>query len=109
VAAHPGNVRTGFGRDTPLPVRLALRPRLRALTWWLLQGPADGGAVPGTCPVDPAARGDYYGSPGRAQFTGHPVRVESSARSNDTEARRRLWEESERLTGVTYRIAEPVR
>ncbi|WP_433890138.1 oxidoreductase [Streptomyces sp. CA-111067] len=110
VAAHPGNARTEFGRDMPLPVRVALHPRLRALTWWLLQDPRTAALSPVRAAVDPVARGgDYYGPPGRAQFTGHPVRVESSARSYDTEAQRRLWEESERLTGVTYRIAEPVR
>jgi len=27
VAAHPGNARTEFGRDMPLPVRLAMNPR----------------------------------------------------------------------------------
>jgi len=46
--------------------------------------------------------GEYYGPPGRAQFTVYPARVESSARSHDIEAQRRLWQESERLTGVTY-------
>lgn len=56
-----------------------------------------------TSATDPDARGgDYYGPPGLAQFTGHPTRVESSARSHDAESRRRLWQESERLTGVTY-------
>lgn len=52
----------------------------------------------------PVPGGDYYGPPGRAQFTSHPVRVDSSAGSHDTAAGRRLWEESERLTGVTYPI-----
>jgi hypothetical protein len=62
--------------------------------------------------TDPGARGgDYYGPPGRAQFTGHPVRVDSSAGSHDTAAGRRLWAESERLTGVSYPIGAgtPVR
>lgn len=55
--------------------------------------------------VDPEARGgDYYGPPGRAQFTGYPTKVRSSAESHDVEKQRRLWAESERLTGVTYDI-----
>ena len=65
-------------------------------------------AVTGLAPAeddDPdTGGGDYYGPPGRAQFTGYPVRVESSARSHDPAVARRLWQESERLTGVTYPV-----
>lgn len=58
--------------------------------------------------ADPAARGgDYYGPPGRLQYTGYPVRVGSSARAHDKGAQRRLWEISEDLTGVSYRIPAP--
>jgi hypothetical protein len=38
-------------------------------------------------------------------MTGSPVPVESSARSRDVHAQRRLWKLSEQLTGVTYEIA----
>ncbi|MGI8451714.1 MAG: oxidoreductase [Streptosporangiaceae bacterium] len=104
VAAHPGNARTEFGRDMPRAVRIAMSPRLRALTWWLMQSPQVGALATVRAAADPGAHGgDYYGPPGRAQFTGHPVRADSSAGSHDT-ADRRLWEESERLTGVTYPI-----
>jgi hypothetical protein len=58
--------------------------------------------------ADPAARGgDYYGPPGRLQYTGYPARVDSSARSHDAAAQGRLWEVSEQLTGVSYRILAP--
>jgi NAD(P)-dependent dehydrogenase (short-subunit alcohol dehydrogenase family) len=107
LAAHPGNARTEFGRDMPIWVRLAMRPQLRMLTWWLLQSPQRGALATLRAAVDPDARGgDYYGPPGRAQFTGYPTRVESSARSHDVAAQRRLWQESERLTGVTYPVGE---
>jgi NAD(P)-dependent dehydrogenase (short-subunit alcohol dehydrogenase family) len=103
VAAHPGNARTEFGRDMPLPVRVMMRPQLRMLTWWLMQDPERGALAAVRAAVDPDARGgDYYGPPGRAQFTGYPTRVESSERSHDTAAQRRLWRESERLTDITY-------
>jgi len=49
--------------------------------------------------------GEYYGPDGWHEWTGHPVRVESIPRSHDAAAQRRLWETSEQLTGVTYRIA----
>lgn len=35
---------------------------------------------------------------------GNPKRVESNARSRDTDAATRLWALSEQLTGVTYCI-----
>jgi NAD(P)-dependent dehydrogenase (short-subunit alcohol dehydrogenase family) len=106
VAAHPGNARTEFGRDMSGVVRVAMSPRLRALTWWLMQSPQAGALATVRAATDPQARGgDYFGPPGRAQFTGYPVRVESSAASRDPEVARRLWEESQRLTGVSYPIA----
>ena len=106
VAAHPGNARTEFGRDMYRVVRVAMSPRLRALTWWLMQSPQVGALATVRAATDPEARGaDYFGPPGRAQFTGYPVRVASSARSHDPEAARRLWAESERLTGVSYPIS----
>lgn len=107
VAAHPGNVRTGFGREMPLPVRVMTHPRLRTLTWWLLQSPQKGALATTRAAVDPDVRGgDYYGPPGRAQFTGYPDRVRSTAGSHDAAAQRRLWQESERLTGITYPVAD---
>ena len=110
VAAHPGNARTEFGREMPLPVRVMMRPRFRLLTWWLMQSPRKAALATVRAAVDPDARGgDYYGPPGRAQFTGYPTRVRSSAGSYDTAAQRRLWQESERLTGVAYPLGESAR
>jgi NAD(P)-dependent dehydrogenase (short-subunit alcohol dehydrogenase family) len=108
VAAHPGNARTEFGREMPLPVRVMMRPELRMLTWWLMQSPQKGALASVRAAVDPDVRGgDYYGPPGRVQFTGYPTRVQSTVRSLDTAAQRRLWQESERLTGITYPVGEP--
>jgi len=92
VAAHPGNARTEFGRELNPLIRVGMSPRLRMLTWWLMQSPQMGALSTVRAAVDPDARGgDYYGPPGRAQFTGYPTRVESTARSHDTQAQRRLW------------------
>src|SRR6202042_265790 len=92
VAAHPGNARTESGRDMPRAVRIAMSPRLRALTWWLMQSPQVAGLATVRAATDPDAHGgDYYGPAGRAQFTGHPVRVDSSAGSHDPAAGRPPW------------------
>jgi NAD(P)-dependent dehydrogenase (short-subunit alcohol dehydrogenase family) len=103
VASHPGNARTEFGRDMPPFVRVAMSPRLRMFTWWLLQSPQIGALATVRAAVDPETHGgDYYGPPGRAQFTGYPVRVAAAARAHDSDVQLRLWRESQRLTGVTY-------
>ena len=105
LAAHPGNARTELWRHTPQLTRTLYRPGLRTLTFWFAQSAAAGALATLRAAADPAARGgEYYGPPGRLQYTGYPVRVESSARSRDTADARRLWELSERLTGVSYRI-----
>jgi NAD(P)-dependent dehydrogenase (short-subunit alcohol dehydrogenase family) len=98
LAAHPGTSRTELTRHLPAWMRagalvvpnqssaMGALPTLRAAT-------------------DPGAQGgEYYGPAGFGEFTGPARRVESSARSRDGEAGRRLWDESERLTGVTYPV-----
>ena len=37
-------------------------------------------------------------------MTGYPVVVRSNGKSHSAEAQRRLWTESERLTGVSYPV-----
>jgi NAD(P)-dependent dehydrogenase (short-subunit alcohol dehydrogenase family) len=108
IAAHPGNARTRFARDMPAIARAMLSPRLRPLTFWLMQ-PAEASALAIVrAATDPAARGgEYYGPAGWNEWTGHPVRVESIPRSHDADAQLRLWQVSEQLTGVTYSIRVP--
>ena len=69
------------------------------------QGAAMGALPTLRAATDPAAAGgEFYGPGGLAQAKGYPVRVSPAARSRDESARRRLWDESERLTGVTYPV-----
>jgi NAD(P)-dependent dehydrogenase (short-subunit alcohol dehydrogenase family) len=105
LAAHPGNSRTELWRTSSRLEQALLGPRLALLNSWLIQT-AQAGALPTLrAATDPAAQGgDYLGPPGRLQFAGPPTRVESNARSHDAGAQRRLWEISERLTGVTYQL-----
>jgi NAD(P)-dependent dehydrogenase (short-subunit alcohol dehydrogenase family) len=105
LAAHPGNASTALWRTSSGLERALISGRLSFLNFWLVQN-AERGAIPTLrATVDPSARGgDFYGPRGPFQYTGDPVAVESSPRSHDPEAQRRLWEASEELTGVTYRI-----
>ena len=102
VAAHPGNARTDLWRHSRANQAL-YHPGLRPLTFWFAQSGHLGALATLRAATDPAAGGgDYYGPSGRLQFTGHPVRVDSSAASHDEADARRLWAISEELTGVSY-------
>jgi NAD(P)-dependent dehydrogenase (short-subunit alcohol dehydrogenase family) len=108
LAAHPGVVRTELWRTSSLAERVLVSPRLRLLTSWAIQDCARGALPTLRAAADPAARGgEYYGPGGFREYTGYPVRVESSARSHDAAAQHRLWEVSEQLTGVSYQLPTP--
>jgi NAD(P)-dependent dehydrogenase (short-subunit alcohol dehydrogenase family) len=108
LAAHPGVVRTDLWRTSSGLERVLVSPRLRLLTGWAVQD-SERGALPTLrAATDPAARGGaYYGPGGYKEFTGYPVLVQSTDRSHDASAQRRLWEISEQLTGVTYPLPAP--
>ena len=48
--------------------------------------------------------GQYFGPDGFAELRGYPKVVASSSKSHDADVQRRLWEVSERLTGVVYPV-----
>jgi NAD(P)-dependent dehydrogenase (short-subunit alcohol dehydrogenase family) len=108
LAAHPGLARTALWRWDPLPVRILASGVLLPLTFWLAQNPRMGALPALRAATDPAAcGGEYYGPGGWREYTGPPVRVESSAASHDVAAQHRLWQMSEQLTGVSYRLELP--
>ncbi len=100
LAAHPGISATGLA-DHFLQGRVV----------WLIQGlmnlffqSAEMGALPGLrAATDPQARpGSYYGPGGKGERSGFPVVVSSNQASHNKEDAARLWEISEKLTGVSY-------
>jgi NAD(P)-dependent dehydrogenase (short-subunit alcohol dehydrogenase family) len=101
LAAHPGTSSTELTRNMPAALQMANR----AIGWTFTQS-AQMGALPTLrAATDPAARGgEYYGPGGRFELKGYPRRVQSSARSYDGSTQRWLWQESERLTSVTYPV-----
>ena len=99
LAAHPGLSRTELWRNESFAVKLALR----AFGPFMMQNAAMGALPTLRAAVDPQARGGaYYGPSGRKQYTGHPIVVEASPAAHDEETQRRLWAESERLTGIVF-------
>jgi NAD(P)-dependent dehydrogenase (short-subunit alcohol dehydrogenase family) len=101
LAAHPGTSSTELTRNMPAVLQTANR----AIGWTFTQS-AQMGALPTLrAATDPAARGgEYYGPGGRFELKGYPRRVQSSGRSHDESTQRRLWQESEQLTSVTYPV-----
>jgi len=101
VAAHPGLTRTDLARYLSRVMTafyvLAERP--------LAQRAAIGALGTLRAATDPAVHGgEYYGPVRWRGERGCPERISSSERSHDEGAQRRLWQESERLTGVRYAI-----
>jgi NAD(P)-dependent dehydrogenase (short-subunit alcohol dehydrogenase family) len=101
LAAHPGKARTELIRYLPT----WLRWEDLVIEQPLGQSAAMGALTTLRAAADPAARGgEYYGPGGRGELRGYPRLVASSERARDVEAQQQLWQESERLTGVSYPV-----
>lgn len=104
LAAHPGTARTELSRYLPV-LSKAMGQGLAALNSRFVQDAAMGALPTLRAATDPAAvGGTYYGPDGFGQLTGYPVVVTSTTRSYNKAAQRRLWAESEQLTGITYPV-----
>ena len=100
VAAHPGVSDTNlFNHAAPKWLMNLLRP----LFLFMIQ-PASMGALPEIrAAVDANVKGgQYYGPDGKKEVKGYPVVVESTEASHNEEDARKLWELSEKLTGVSF-------
>ncbi len=101
LASHPGFTKSELMRHSPGWLRFLADTAGQPF----YQG-ADKGATPALrAATDPGAHGgEYYGPSGFMELKGSPVVVKSTARSHDEAKQKRLWEESERLTGVTHPV-----
>ena len=104
VACHPGYAATNLQ---------TAGPRMAGATWMeaaseFLNRVAAQSATMGALPTLYAASapdihgGDYIGPEGFGEMWGHPKTVQSTRRSHDTAVAAKLWEVSEKLTGVCY-------
>jgi NAD(P)-dependent dehydrogenase (short-subunit alcohol dehydrogenase family) len=95
-AAHPGSTRTELQRHSGL---------MNAIVAVFSQQPPEG-ALPTLYAATAAdvRGGEYFGPSGFAGCLGPPGRARSSPRANDASAALRLWDVSERLTGVSFGI-----
>ncbi|MEU0401980.1 oxidoreductase [Streptomyces sp. NPDC006197] len=101
VLAHPGYTATNLQmKDTSGLAKLFFG---RVGNPLLAQRP-ERGALPQLYAATDAsvAGGEFIGPDGMGELRGAPTRVRLSEAAGDPETGRRLWEESERLTGVRY-------
>ncbi|MHA1740299.1 MAG: oxidoreductase [Candidatus Heimdallarchaeota archaeon] len=103
VASHPGFSNTSMADH----MYSGLVQFLRKLLGFILQS-AEKGALPTIrAATDPEVKGgEYYGIKGLFcnERRGRPVIVESSKKSYDLEDAKKLWEISEKLTGIKFVI-----
>ena len=101
VAAHPGISNSELWRHIPV----TNLPGVMKLAGLITNSPAVGGLATLRAATDPAVQGgQYYGPSGFNEMIGHPVLVDSNAKSHDVDVQKRLWTVSEELTGVKYGI-----
>ncbi|MEO3923553.1 SDR family oxidoreductase [Micromonosporaceae bacterium B7E4] len=112
-AAHPGATITNLQVTGPThggrSLRLnGIRNRLLYLVPWVWQE-IPGGALPAVYAATSAAAegAGYYGPDGFGELNGGPAPAKVPALALDETAAARLWEVSERLSGVTYPDPRP--
>jgi NAD(P)-dependent dehydrogenase (short-subunit alcohol dehydrogenase family) len=93
-AAHPGWTGTDLQRHSGL---------IRFFNVFFAQTPPMGALPTLRAATDPEANGgDYYGPKGFYEMRGYPVKVGTTPAAKNESDARRLWEVSEKLTGVTF-------
>ena len=105
ILAHPGVAVTNIVTNG---MGSGLQARIANLVVGLLAQSDDRGSWPTLyAATSPDAHGGgYYGPDGLAEIKGTPVEVKPQPHATDPEIGKRLWEVSERLTGVRYDALE---
>ncbi|MCP2336241.1 oxidoreductase [Actinomadura rupiterrae] len=103
VAAHPGFASTNLQAAGPRMAGRALAERVATLGNAVLAQSGAMGALPSlyAAVVPDVESGACYG-PRFFQYRGTPTKVTTPPQAANLQTARRLWEESEKLTGVTY-------
>jgi NAD(P)-dependent dehydrogenase (short-subunit alcohol dehydrogenase family) len=103
VAAHPGYASTNLQTTGPQMSGSRVGVLLNRVNNAVLAQSAEKGALPTLyAATEDIPSGAYVGPDGPFEARGNPHLVSGNGRSRDPETARRLWEESERLTGVTF-------
>ncbi len=102
VAAHPGMSDTNLFKHVPKFVTAVFGKLIRS---FMVQSP-ENGAKPSLYAAlgSDIQGGDYIGPDGWQEWRGEPVKVKGTKLSEDKEVAKRLWEESEKLTGYKFNL-----
>jgi NAD(P)-dependent dehydrogenase (short-subunit alcohol dehydrogenase family) len=93
-AAHPGWTGTDLQRHSGF---------IRFFNFFFAQTPPMGALPTLRAATDPEAEsGDYFGPKGFYEMRGYPVRVNTTPAARNEVDARRLWEVSEKMTGVSF-------
>jgi len=106
VAAHPGYAATELQSRGPAMRHSKAGLVLMGIANTLFAQSAEAGAWPELrAATDPGAHGgDYFGPGALMETRGRAVRARPSAAARDEQVAARLWDVSESLTGVQYRL-----
>lgn len=100
VAAHPGGSNTNLAGHMEKKWYVKL---LAPLARGAMQSAAKGALPEIKASVDPTVKGgEFYGPNGFKEVFGYPKLVQSTPASHSKEDAKKLWEVSEKLTGVKY-------
>jgi len=102
VAAHPGYAATNLQGVGAKMTGSKFSAWIMDVGNSVMAQGADMGALPTlyAATASEVKSGDYFGPDGFLEFKGHPRKCDSNAKSKDTTAAAKLWEVSEKLTGV---------
>jgi NAD(P)-dependent dehydrogenase (short-subunit alcohol dehydrogenase family) len=98
VAAHPGAAVTNLGRNFQSKFLYKL---IMPLAMIIIQSQARGALPQIRAAVDPNVKGGEFYGPHRTIY-GYPVLTESNEASHNMEDAQKLWEISEKITGIIY-------
>ncbi|MFW6287741.1 MAG: oxidoreductase [bacterium] len=102
LAAHPGMSNTNLNRNFEDNFFYKI---FGAIFEKIGQSARDGALPAIRAATDKQAKGgEYYGPSGLFEIKGSPVVIESSSASHDPEDAERLWDISEKLTGINFKL-----
>ncbi len=109
VAAHPGVSATNLQIAGPRLGHQGLRTRCRLFVVRRIGQSAARGALPSlyAATAPEIVGGGFYGPNGPGQLRGNPTRVLPAPGALDEQIAQRLWEASERLTGIRFQWMDP--
>ncbi len=105
MAAHPGFAQTHLRASRDTEPNIFYRASLKFFEMISRQSAAMGALPVLYAATDPEAEGAaFYGVEGLLQISGYPRRRRTTRRSYNQEVMRKLWERTEELTGVEFKV-----